>query len=198
MLSRCNFYTVTKLAVLRSPVSCSACIAMNGVSWPRRQPHHYGSSDRLAVLLRPLIRYYCSTKKPSLPPMPPPLPPIEDNDKSQNIFQRLKTMTKKYWYIVVPVHIVTSTVWFGSFYFIASSGVDVPTLLSSLGSPDWIVDKVKNGNSWTGYMVIAYGLYKISTPFRYMVTLGGTTMTIRYLQKFGFVFRNPINPKKPS
>lgn len=104
-------------------------------------------------------------------------------------------MAKKYWFIVLPVHLVTSTLWFGTFYIIASSGVDVPALLGLFGCPDWIIDKVRNGNSWTSYLVIAYGLYKIFTPLRYMVTLGGTSVTLRYLQKFGYVKNS--NPKKP-
>lgn len=106
-------------------------------------------------------------------------------------------MARKYWYIVLPVHLVTSSIWFGSFYFIASSGVDVPALLESLRFPDWIIDKVKNGNSWTSYLVIAYGLYKIFTPLRYMVTLGGTTMVIRYLQRLGYVVGRQTQIKKP-
>lgn len=194
MLSRCNFYAISKLVVARSPFPCSACMYMNGIGRPRK-PHRYGGSDRPAERLgTPLPRYYDSAKQlPSSPQTP-----IDNEDKSQNIFQRFKTMAKKYWYIVLPVHLITSTVWFGSFYFIASSGVDVPSLLNLLGCPDWIIDKVRNGNSWTSYLVIAYGLYKIFTPFRYMVTLGGTSMTIRYIQKLGYINRNPSSPKKPS
>jgi hypothetical protein len=106
-------------------------------------------------------------------------------------------MAKKYWYVVLPVHLVTSTLWFGSFYFIASSGVNIPALMESLGFPEWIIDKVKNGNSRTSYLLIAYGLYKIFTPLRYMVTLGGTGMTIRYLRSLGYVVGDSSCLKKP-
>jgi len=129
-------------------------------------------------------------------PLPPPPPPPPDDDKSQNIFQRFKNMAKKYWYIVLPVHLVTSTVWFGSFYFIASI-FDVPGLLEKLGIPDSIIDKVRDGNSWTSYLVIAYGLYKVFTPLRYMVTLGGTGMTIRYLKRMGYGISETPCVKKP-
>lgn len=125
---------------------------------------------------------------------PPPQPQTMDDDRSQNIFQRFKNMAKKYWYIVLPVHLVTSTVWFGSFYFLASSGVDIPALLETFGLPEWVINKVKDGNSWTSYLVIAYGLYKIFTPFRYMVTLGGTGMTIRCLQRLGYAIGYPKKP----
>lgn len=151
--------------------------------------------DRLAIGNLGLPRRYTSDRPPPTQ-LPPPEQPIID-DKSQNIFQRFKNMAKKYWYIVLPVHLVTSIVWFGSFYFIASSGVDVPSLLESFGFPDWIIDKVRDGNSWTSYMLIAYGLYKIFTPLRYMVTLGGVGMTIRYLQKLGYVIKGSGRPKQP-
>lgn len=202
MLSRCNFHAVTlahvRLNVLghrpircRPFVSCSVCMA-NGKSvmfggclsgYRPRLHDQTGEKFRLS-------RDYASDGKSPSPPPPPPM----DDDRSQGIFQRFKIMAKNYWYIVLPVHIVTSTVWFGSFYFIASCGVDIPALLESLGFPNWIIDKVRDGNSWTSYLVIAYGLYKIFTPLRYMVTLGGTGMTIRYLQKLGYAIGGPKKP----
>lgn len=38
-----------------------------------------------------------------------------------------------------------------------------------------------------GYVAISYGLYKIATPLRYTVTLGGTTISINYLKKWGYI-----------
>lgn len=38
-----------------------------------------------------------------------------------------------------------------------------------------------------GYIAVAYALYKISTPARYTVTLGGTTISINYLKKWGYI-----------
>lgn len=40
-------------------------------------------------------------------------------DKSIGLFQRFKKTFKQYGKVMVPVHIVTSTVWFGSFYYAA-------------------------------------------------------------------------------
>lgn len=39
--------------------------------------------------------------------------------KELPIYQRLKTLFLKYWYVAVPVHTVASALWFGSFYLIA-------------------------------------------------------------------------------
>lgn len=202
MLSRCNFYAIARWNALgphRPYVSsCTGCLAKFTSLGHRtnRSSHGY---DRFTIAheLRLLQSYTCHIKRAmttTSSTLPTPPPPIMD-DKSQNIFQRFKNTFKKYWYIVLPVHLVTSTLWFGSFFFIASSGCDVPALLEMLGLPNWIVDKVRDGNSWTSYLVIAYGLYKIFTPLRYMVTLGGTGMTIRYLRRLGYSIDGPH--KKP-
>jgi len=188
MFSRCGIYAVHNARWLnafglrrwRSPlVQGSTCLAV------ARPGDCSSGSDRSKTVPTPAQPTQRS---------PPPPPKMED-DKSQSIFQRFKNVAKKYWYILLPVHLVTSTVWFGSFYFVASSGVNVPALLESLGFPNWVVDKVKNGNSWTSYLLIAYGLYKIFTPLRYMVTLACTGMTIRYLQRLGYTIGKG-GPKK--
>lgn len=38
-----------------------------------------------------------------------------------------------------------------------------------------------------GYIALAYAMYKIATPIRYTVTLGGTTVSINYLKKWGYI-----------
>lgn len=42
-------------------------------------------------------------------------------------------------------------------------------------------------DSSMGYVAVAYALYKIATPARYTVTLGGTTVSINYLKKWGYI-----------
>lgn len=58
-----------------------------------------------------LTRLYCTKKDVSSEE------PSEG--KKLSIFQRFKQMYRDYWYVLVPVHLVTSAVWFGSFYYIA-------------------------------------------------------------------------------
>ncbi|XP_060872231.1 protein FAM210A [Metopolophium dirhodum] len=202
MLSRCNFLAMARLNVFvprRLFVSCTVCLSKctTTTSGQRQQQSCRGLGCLTSTHnLRSHIHYTCGRQQTMATTTPPPPPPPSDDDKSQSIFQRFKNMAKKYWYIVLPVHLVTSTVWFGSFYFIASI-CDVAALLEKLGIPDYIIDKVRDGNSWTSYLVIAYGLYKIFTPLRYMVTLGGTGMTIRYLKRIGYVIGETPCPKKP-
>lgn len=42
-------------------------------------------------------------------------------------------------------------------------------------------------NSHLGHIAVAYFLYKIATPARYFVTLGGTTFAIKFLSKRGII-----------
>ncbi|XP_025190497.1 protein FAM210A [Melanaphis sacchari] len=204
MLSRCNFYAIAmtnaRLNVLgqrRLFVPCTGCLSKRSTATSgQRKQQPRSSLGCLTTAHHDLGSYMLYTfgrrQTMSTTTNPPPSP----DEKPQNIFQRFKNMAKKYWYIVLPVHLVTSTIWFGSFYFVASI-FDVPSLLEHLGIPDSMIDKVRNGNSWTSYLVIAYGLYKIFTPLRYMVTLGGTGITLRYLKRLGYVIDGKSCTKKP-
>lgn len=133
--------------------------------------------------------FYCSKK------------PIECDDnrtenvpKKMSIFQKFKAMYRDYWYVLVPVHLVTSAVWFGSFYYMASSGVDIASLAEMIHLSETTVEKIRaNSNTLAGHLAVAYLLYKIFTPLRYTVTVGGTTISINYLKEWGYI--KPI-PKK--
>lgn len=35
------------------------------------------------------------------------------------LFQKFKKMYKEYWYVMVPVHLVTSAMWLGGFYYVS-------------------------------------------------------------------------------
>lgn len=48
-----------------------------------------------------------------------------------------------------------------------------------------IINPLKDSSM--GYIAVAYALYKIATPIRYTVTLGGTTISINYLRKWGYI-----------
>lgn len=39
-------------------------------------------------------------------------------EKKPSLLQRFKQMYKDYWYVLVPVHLVTSAFWFTSFYYL--------------------------------------------------------------------------------
>ncbi|NXL93167.1 F210A protein, partial [Alectura lathami] len=110
-------------------------------------------------------------------------------DKSISLAQRFKKTFKQYGKVMIPVHLLTSTVWFGSFYYAAMRGVNVVPFLELIGLPDSIVSILKNSQS--GNALTAYALYKIATPARYAVTLGGTSITVKYLRKKGYMSTPP-------
>lgn len=102
-----------------------------------------------------------------------------------NIFQRYKKMFKEYWYVMLPVHIATSIVWFGSFFYLATCGVDVVPIMEYLGLPESVISPLRK--SGLNYIATASAMYKLATPARYTVTLGGTSVAIRVLVKRGLI-----------
>jgi len=109
----------------------------------------------------------------------------EAREEKLSIFKRFKQMYKDYWYVLVPVHLATSAVWFGSFYYASKSGLDVAGILESWGFSETITEKLRN--SAAGHIAVAYALYKLATPARYTVTLGGTTYSIKLLSERGYL-----------
>lgn len=41
----------------------------------------------------------------------------EPEQKKPGLIQRFKQMYRDYWYVLVPVHMATSAIWFGGFYY---------------------------------------------------------------------------------
>ncbi|KAK3919119.1 Protein FAM210A [Frankliniella fusca] len=140
----------------------------------------------------------------SKPPSPnldsPETKSAEDADEIEqfqklSLYQRLKAMYRDYWYVIVPVHVSTSIVWFGCFYYAASSGIDIIAILESLHFSERVISIMSN--SGAGYVAVAYALYKIFTPLRYTVTIGGTTFAIKFLKHRGLIKpRRPIKEAK--
>ncbi|XP_055911394.1 protein FAM210A-like [Eupeodes corollae] len=107
-------------------------------------------------------------------------------------FQKFKLMYKKYWYVLIPVHVVTSISWIAGFYYLSKSGVDIPSMLQYIHLSETIIDKVKNSDM--GHYAIAYLCYKVITPLRYAVSLGMTTVSIKRLVMAGYI--KPMPTKK--
>jgi hypothetical protein len=63
--------------------------------------------------------YSTSPPNPSIPPPPTPSSSTaggSDPAAKLSLFARFKQMYKDYYYVLIPVHIVTSIGWFGGFY----------------------------------------------------------------------------------
>lgn len=72
------------------------------------------------------------------------------------------------------------------------SGVDVVSILEGLNFSETFIKPFRDSSM--GYVAVAYALYKIATPLRYTVTLGGTTVSINYLKKWGYI--KPVPTKE--
>ncbi|XP_028166747.1 uncharacterized protein C18orf19 homolog A isoform X2 [Ostrinia furnacalis] len=111
--------------------------------------------------------------------------PQEPEEKKTGLIQRFKQMYRDYWYVLVPVHMATSAVWFGGFYYAVRSGVDVLSLLEYLGVNETLMAPLRDSSA--GYFALAFALYKLATPLRYAVTVGGTTFAIKKLTAIGWI-----------
>uniref|UniRef100_A0AAZ3S688 DUF1279 domain-containing protein n=1 Tax=Oncorhynchus tshawytscha TaxID=74940 RepID=A0AAZ3S688_ONCTS len=68
-------------------------------------------------------------------------------------------------------------------------GVNVVPFLEFIGLPEKIVGLLNHSSG--GYALTAYAMYKIATPARYTVTLGGTSFSVQYLRKHGYFSTPP-------
>ncbi|XP_072324534.1 uncharacterized protein C18orf19 homolog A [Scyliorhinus torazame] len=106
-------------------------------------------------------------------------------DPSIGLFQRFKRTFKQYGKVLIPVHLLTSTIWFGAFYYAAMKGMNVVQFLEYIGAPKGIIHILNNSQG--GNALTAYALYKLVTPARYTVTLGGTSFAVKYLRSRGYL-----------
>jgi len=106
-----------------------------------------------------------------------------NNKEKVGILQRFKNAYKEYGKLLVVVHLVTSAVWISSFYYVAYSGLDLLPLMQKIGAGESALKVIEK----SGNFAVAYLLYKIATPFRYAVTIGGTQVTAHYLFKYEYM-----------
>ncbi|KAH9639879.1 hypothetical protein HF086_015730 [Spodoptera exigua] len=116
----------------------------------------------------------------------------EPTKVKEGLIQKFKHMYRDYWYVLIPVHVATSAVWFGGFYYVVRSGVDVLAILNTLGVSETIIAPLRD--SAAGYFALALALYKLVTPLRYAVTVGGTTVAINKMKQLGYL--KPVPSKE--
>jgi len=95
--------------------------------------------------------------------------------------EKFKTVVKKYWYIAIPVHLGTSSLWFATFFGATKLGLDFVPLLEKTSLPERYIEPMKKGN--LGNVTQALLLYKLATPLRYPTTLAVTGSVIKSLRK---------------
>ncbi|NXD68188.1 F210A protein, partial [Eolophus roseicapillus] len=200
VLPRTGIFQCLKGQSVLSNIGCKVILALD----PPKQCLHAGAacfaSNKSASSSQPadsphkvLEERNCLTSATDTPKQSPvesdSSEPDPLQDKSISLAQRFKKTFKQYGKVMIPVHLLTSTVWFGSFYYAAMQGVNVVPFLELIGLPDTVVNILKNSQS--GNALTAYALYKIATPARYTVTLGGTSISVKYLRKHGYMSTPP-------
>jgi len=63
--------------------------------------------------------------------------------------------------------------------------VDVVPILHWLGASERIIAPFTKPG--VGHAAVAYLLYKLATPLRYTVTIGGTHLSVKYLRHWGYL-----------
>ncbi|KAK3511894.1 hypothetical protein QTP70_027477 [Hemibagrus guttatus] len=144
-------------------------------------------------------RWICTSPSSSAPGRTPPgdgqlrqdespdADPLQD--QSVGLAQRFKRTFKQYGKVMIPVHLLTSCMWFGGFYYAAMKGVNLLPFLEHVGLPEKLIKLLENSQS--GYALTAYAMYKIATPARYTLTLGGTSLSVKYLRKHSYMSTPP-------
>lgn len=110
---------------------------------------------------------------------------FNNKGKKRSLFVRFKESFKKYWYVMLPVHFVTSWMFLGGFYYLATCGLSPAPLLEYWGVPDKYVSRVKDSS--LGYLAVGVAFYKLATPIRYLTTLGLSGVTVKILGKRGLL-----------
>lgn len=110
---------------------------------------------------------------------------VDSVEKKPGLFKRFHQTYKQYGKVLVGVHIFTSSIWTGVFYVTAMSGVNVEPFLRWVGAGDTIISFYTMPG--VGHLAVAYLMYKLATPARYAVTIGGTHMAVKWLTHWGYM-----------
>ncbi|ELT89250.1 hypothetical protein CAPTEDRAFT_159376 [Capitella teleta] len=116
--------------------------------------------------------------------------PQSKPEEKISIFKRFKNAYKEYGKLLIGVHAATSCVWYGSFYYACSTGVDVVAILHYMNVSEVVVRPFES--SGLGNFAAAYLLYKLATPARYTVTILGTRYSANLLRRRGYLA--PVPP----
>ncbi|XP_077455634.1 protein FAM210A-like [Stigmatopora argus] len=149
------------------------------------QPQHHPPSDKTPISSPQTTADHQERDRASVEEVE--VDPLQD--RSIGLVQRFKKTFKQYGKVMIPVHLLTSSFWFGTFYYAAMKGINVVQFLEMVGVPESLLGLLRESSS--GYALTAYAMYKIATPARYALTLGGTSLSVQYLRKHGYLSTPP-------
>ena len=86
----------------------------------------------------------------------------------EGVVYRFKQLVKDYWYIVIPVDLSTSVIWYSVILFCLKSGVNLEEVLYSLGLSKKSLEKLPKSG---GYHAMAFFCYNVIFPIRLTVSI---------------------------
>ncbi|KAF2903712.1 hypothetical protein ILUMI_02469 [Ignelater luminosus] len=116
--------------------------------------------------------------------------------KRPTYFQRFIKTCREYWYVAIPVHVVTSSVWFAGCYYITQYGFNILKILKRLHVRQDVIDFFTHSDM--GHLTVTFALYKLLAPIRIATTIYGSSIAIRHLSRAGLIkpVKNPFRKKK--
>jgi hypothetical protein len=97
---------------------------------------------------------------------------------------RAKNFAVEYGPVGIVTHTVLSLISFCVIYIGVSNGVDVESILHSMGFPSSGLHGTANS---AGTLVLAYTAYKLASPIRWPFTFAVTPIIARVLRKNGYL-----------
>jgi len=120
--------------------------------------------------------------------VPEPLP-VDESDKksSPTSREKFKAAIRDYGPTVLIFHIASGVTLLSIWYLIVSSGVDVSSLIKTLGL-EGTIGKFAGGAST---FVVAYAIHKATAPLRIGLTLTASPLIVNFLRKKGIMKIKP-------
>ena len=82
----------------------------------------------------------------------------------------VKRVVKDYWYIIVPVEVVSAVLWYGGLHLaVVSGGADLEHLLARAGASEELLARLREGE--VGAHVATLVIYNLLFPVRQVLTL---------------------------
>ena len=103
--------------------------------------------------------------------------------KKEGVMVRFKQMLKDYWYIIIPVEIGTSVIWYGAIFVSLKSGVEIVDMLITIGVSENTLAKLPCAGGDYGYHALAFVCYKVISPIRHLISLGISGALVSRLEK---------------
>ena len=103
--------------------------------------------------------------------------------KKEGVMVRFKQMLKDYWYIIIPVEIGTSVIWYGAIFVSLKSGVEIVDMLITIGVSENTLANLPSAGGDYGYHALAFVCFKVISPIRHLISLGISGALVSRLEK---------------